>query len=299
MSFRAIADQLAVSASVPAPPLTQAATIDSPTDGQKFSASPITVSGFCPDESYVKLFRNNMFSGVAACVGQAYTIQTDLFEGRNTLLAQAYNITDAAGPPTPTIDVMYTPPATPGGSNGGSSGGSPYVPPTSSSDDGKVPAGSSGPLLLWSDYKFSVVSTQDVFSWKLRFQFGHAPYTVRIAWGDGSISQTAVPGHEQFVIQHNYANIGYYTVLVTGEDRNGTTTHLQLAALIKKPGTLGTIGSIVSGGPETGPEVPNYKWLLVAWPAYVVVGLMVLSYWLGERREFLQLTARYQRRRHA
>jgi hypothetical protein len=294
VSVRAIADQLHVTARIPAPPLTEAATITTPIDGQTFTASPITVTGTCPDNSYVNLYRNGMFSGVSLCVGQNYSIDTDLFVGRNTLLVQAYNSTDDAGPSTPSIDVTYAPPAT---------GGSPdqqYVPaaPGTTGNDG-TPSEQAGPLLLWSDYRFSVFTAKSSFTWKMSFQSGKPPFSVKVNWGDGSDSGFSIANHDEFEINHTYDRPGYYTVFITGKDALGKETHLQLLALIKLPGALGTIGSIISGKGDSQAPPLNFRWLLVAWPAYLVIALMVLSFWLGERREYLQLIGRPQRRRHA
>jgi hypothetical protein len=294
LSVRAIADQVHVTARIPAPPLTQAATITSPTDGQIIRTSPITVTGFCPDDSYINLYRNGMFSGAAVCVNHTYGITTDLFEGRNTLLVQAFNVTDDAGPATPPIDVTYIPPA-----SGGSTADQ-YIPTApGSSDQGAQQQ--IGPLLLWSDYRFSVFTTKEDFTWKISLQSGKPPFSVNVNWGDGSVTQLKITGHDEFEISHRYANPGYYPILVAASDSSGDTAHLQLIALIKLPGALGTIGSIISGrGDPSTISVPDFHWLFVAWPIYTVIALMILSFWLGERREFLQLTGRYQhRRRHA
>src|SRR4051812_43608445 len=67
-TFLAVADDVHVSAKVSAPPPTGSATIVTPTDGQRFSAVPITVTGTCPSDgsgAYIKLYRNDFFSGSA------------------------------------------------------------------------------------------------------------------------------------------------------------------------------------------------------------------------------------------
>jgi hypothetical protein len=233
-----------------------------------------------------------MFSGVAVCVNQAYSIDTDLFEGRNTLLVQAFNSTDDAGPATPPIDVTYAPP-------GGGGSSTPYIPKA----PGSSPGGASeqiGSLLLWSDYRFSVFTTRSAVTWTLRIQSGKAPYSVKVSWGDGNSSQLRIGGHDEFEINHAYEQPGYYPIFITATDSIGNEAHLQLVALIKLPGALGTIGSIISGHGDAVSPPRDFRWLLVAWPAYVVIGLMIFSFWLGERREYLQLIGRTpHRRRHA
>src|ERR1700722_12781423 len=57
-----------ISSEVFAPALTTGATIGSPTDGSVFTTqAPITVSGACPDESYVEIFVNGAFGGIGLC----------------------------------------------------------------------------------------------------------------------------------------------------------------------------------------------------------------------------------------
>lgn len=116
LTFHAYGDSYEVTATVPAPLPNAPATITSPSDQTHFTAKPITVSGTCPQNTYVKLNRNNAFSGVAVCgIGQTtYQITTDLSLGSNVLVPQVYNITDQAGPPSsPTTVWLDNPPQPP------------------------------------------------------------------------------------------------------------------------------------------------------------------------------------------
>jgi hypothetical protein len=303
MTYRTLAQSYDVSATVPADPLTSAATIDSPADGQVFAGAASTVvRGTCPDESYVKLYRNGMFSGVAICADQAYDITTDLFEGRNTLKVQAFNMTDQAGPSTPTIDVTYhtaTPSAPAASGRTTPADDIQFVPPASKADGVTAPTAS--PLVLWSDYGFNVTTTGGEFKWTLCYLFGKAPYATTIDWGDSSQSHQSVPNHEDFMIRHTYTASGYYKINVDGTDADGRTVSIQLAALVKKPGARGTIGSIIneSSGPTAPAPGSSFSWLLLAWPTYVVISVMAISFMLGERREYLRMTHRPKRAKHA
>src|SRR5690242_1358127 len=71
-----------VEGTVPGPPPSHAATIDVPKDGQSFSNIPINVSGLCPINTLVEIYKNNVFSGSAECVRGSYSLQIDLFDGR-------------------------------------------------------------------------------------------------------------------------------------------------------------------------------------------------------------------------
>ncbi|MGC1177040.1 MAG: hypothetical protein WA843_03120 [Candidatus Saccharimonadales bacterium] len=116
LTFRTAADTIVVTGKVLAPLPPTAATLDSPADQTHFTSRPITVTGTCPENTYVKLLRNGNLSGVAICGGgvTTYAIQTDLSLGTNVLVAQVYNVTDQPGPPSTSITVFYdTPPQPP------------------------------------------------------------------------------------------------------------------------------------------------------------------------------------------
>lgn len=103
-----------VHASVPGPAPTQAATIDSPNGGAHFTALPIDVSGTCPTNTYVTLYRNGVFSGVVLYqLDGTYSLQTGLFVGNNKLEALVFSPTDVAGPMSNAVNVVYAPPLPP------------------------------------------------------------------------------------------------------------------------------------------------------------------------------------------
>ncbi len=112
-----------VTAKVPADPLTSAAVIVTPLDGSHFSTQAQSITGSCPDNSYVKLYQNNVYVGVSWCSSNAFQISTLLAGGSNLLTVQDYNITDDAGPTSSGITVYYDVPTTGGGQPGGSSSG--------------------------------------------------------------------------------------------------------------------------------------------------------------------------------
>jgi hypothetical protein len=117
LTFRVYSDSYTVTAEVPAP-IPPAATIISPADQTHFTTNPVTVSGDCTANTYVELLDNNTISGVANCGnGQTiYSLSIDLVYGSNVLVAQVYNITNQAGPPSSSItlwlDHSITPPPT-------------------------------------------------------------------------------------------------------------------------------------------------------------------------------------------
>src|SRR5579862_8573775 len=89
-----------------APP-THGATIAVPGNGAVFTSVPITVSGLCPTGLLVKIFDNNVFVGSTLCAHGSYSLQIDLFSGRNDLIARVYDALDQAGPDSNTVTVTF------------------------------------------------------------------------------------------------------------------------------------------------------------------------------------------------
>src|SRR5947208_1368384 len=83
---------------ISAPPPSVGATISIPRDGQSFTTLPVTVSGICPKDLLVKLFKNNVFGGSVQCKNGSYSLLIDLFSGQNELVARVYDSLDQAGP---------------------------------------------------------------------------------------------------------------------------------------------------------------------------------------------------------
>ncbi|MEJ0072547.1 MAG: hypothetical protein WDN27_00400 [Candidatus Saccharibacteria bacterium] len=301
-TYQVIAATL-ISATVEAPALQAAATIDAPSDKAVLTSSAVDVSGSCPSLSYVVLTLNGAFNGVAWCSGSGtYRITTSLYPGNNTLTIQDYNQTDLQGPPTPSITVVYQPPAAKATETHGSAGTTAAPAPA----DTAAPT-VAAPLLLTSDFHFQTFPSHQTFTWQLDLEGGTPPYTVTIDWGDSKTSKLSFPGDPVFSIQHRYAAAGYYPVVIKSVDNAGQTHVTQLAALItdssgKAPflNTASSNGGTGTAGTATNPGgakrlANTTKWLLLAWPFYLVIGLMALSFWLGEKREFALVRIHHKR----
>jgi hypothetical protein len=296
-TYQTVADYYSLTATVAATPLTQGAVITSPVNNAIVRTSPITVSGTCPYPSYVKLYRNSTFSGVAWCLSNdTFSISSSLFVGQNDLRAQDYNITDQPGPATPSVTVNYAPPSVsvvPGPNN--------TIKTTSPQASPPQP-----PLFIASDFHYQTFTQGSTFSWSLQVDGGKAPYTLFIDWGDGQSSSLYFTTDPTFNISHTYSKPGYYVVTVTVTDSTGAKSVLQLAALIKSksgsnvfapvttskcasPGS-GASCETTSGGSSFWPLFSFLpKSLLILWPAFVAVLLMLISFWLGERQEYAVL----------
>src|SRR5688500_18392318 len=76
---------------ISSPPPKTGATISVPTNGQSFTTLPVTVSGLCPGDLLVKVFKNNVFAGSAQCKNCSYSLVIALFSGENELVAREFD----------------------------------------------------------------------------------------------------------------------------------------------------------------------------------------------------------------
>src|SRR5262249_14850752 len=142
------------------------------------------------------------------------------------------------------------------------------------------------PLLLTASFKYRVFQTGEGLAWPVAIKGGTPPYTVTVDRGDKTSSQLSLPDARTFYLDYAYNLAGDYVIHVNARDKVGDTTTLQLVAIVKGspvPGASST-GAITSGQ-SSG----SFNWLIVAWPAYVTVVLMAISFWLGERQELVKL----------
>jgi len=275
------ADNYDVHASVPGLPPTIAATITSPSDGTHVAATPLTVTGTCPLGSYVSLYRNNLFSGVALCAANgAYSLTTDLFVGANQLQARVYSQTDLPGPVAAPTTVYYDPPA-----NTGVAGSS------SGSTNSKVAAADNVPpaaaLVLKSNFTYQGFYVGDPVSYQVSIDGGQAPYAIAVDWGDGQHTLLSRASSGEFDLTHTYqAAGGYhgsYPIKVSATDAKGQQTNLQLLTIVNaQPSAVSSqLTTTGIGGKSALQQALRY-----IWPSYGVTVLLVSSFWLGERYEF-------------
>jgi glucodextranase-like protein len=231
------------------------ANITSPTNGQTFTTDPVTVSGTCPSGSLVKIFTNGILVGSVICSASGqFSVPVDLVIGSNALTALPFNALDQQGPTSPTVTVTLNQPA-----------GGP---------------GFSTQLLLQSvNYYRGVPPGQEV-TWPITIVGGQAPYSVSIDWGDGTTDLITRVAPGPFTVTHTYKEIGTgylgtFPLIIRGSDAAGHTAYLQLTTLVN---------SAMFGTTNAAPKTKTNT-LLIIWPIWIVILLMILSFWLGERRE--------------
>jgi hypothetical protein len=279
-TFQAEADNITVKAKVSAPLPNGPAVITSPGDGTHFSGVPITVAGTCPTDTYVELYRNDFFSGTALCTTDGnFQLQTDLFPGANQLKARVFNLTDDEGPQPTIITVYYDVPEPPAPGTGGNSSGS----------SGSSGSSAAAPFELSTDFAYKGYKVGQNIQWTINVNGGTPPYALNVDWGDGHNNVISQKEAGKVTLEHRYKSAGSHTkssfiIKIMGTDSAGHKTFLQLFLSVGPSG----IPSIVASNLPKGPHI-NKNWLLIAWPAYLVLGLMAASFWLGEREEIIKI----------
>jgi hypothetical protein len=230
-----------------APP-TRGATIAVPGNGAIFTAVPITVSGLCPSGLLVKIFDNNIFVGSTVCSGGSYSLQVDLFSGRNDLVARVYDALDQAGPDSNTVTVTFN-------------------------DAQFLQFGTH--VSLSSVYAERGAPPGTELDWPVLLNGGTGPYAISVDWGDGSPSDLlSVANAGTITLKHVYKIAGIYKVIVKVTDKNGGTAFLQLVGQ--------ATGAIQSNG-KGGAAIIENK--LLWWPILAMVPLIFAAFWAGRRHE--------------
>lgn len=242
---------------VPGKPPTVAAAILKPTNGQHFGTTPITVSGTCPKNTLVEIFKNDIFAGSTPCTDtETFSLEVDLLIGQNLLVARVYDALNQPDPDSNTVTVFYD--ALP-----------PQSGPTASFDFGGTQ------LLLNTDAVFRGTFPNEEMNMPIEIIGGTPPYALNIQWGD--LTNKVVPRSDNFGfrVAHTYKKAGVYQIGLQASDAAGRVAFL-------------TVASIVNGQPDVAAAAATPKAtsrLLLLWPLYVGVVGVAASFWLGEQRE--------------
>lgn len=247
-----------LSGTMPGPPPTTAAVIQVPSNQQHFGTSPVTVSGTCPKDSLVEVYKNDIFAGSGPCTDAGtFSFQVDLLFGPNKLIARVYNALNQPGPDSNTVAVSYD-----------------ALPPQGSTI---APLNFGGAqLILNTNAVYRGTFPGQELSVPIDILGGTAPYAVNVQWGDTSNKVIPRNNNFSFTTTHTYNKAGTYQITLQATDSAGRMAFL-------------TVAAIVNGQPAATISNTNAKSaqsrLLILWPLYTSAAAVAVSFWLGERRE--------------
>lgn len=252
---------IGLTGTLPGNPPNTAAIIKVPTNGQRFNETPIEVSGTCPENTLVELFKNDIFAGSTICGTDGnFRMDIDLLIGRNVLIAKVYDTLNQAGPESDPVTVFFD------------------VNPAAGEGLSPLSFGSQQ-LLLNTDSVFRGSFPGQTFTMPIDIIGGRAPYAVNIQWGDATNKVISRTTNETFRADHVYKKAGTYTLTVQATDADGRIAFLTVASIINGTPYGEAAGTL---GP---PSQTILQRLLVLWPLYAILLTMVVSFWLGEKRE--------------
>jgi hypothetical protein len=251
---------IGLSGIVPGEAPTVGATIDTPTNGQRFTSSPVTIGGTCPKDTLVEIYKNDIFGGSAVCSSTGvYSFDIDLLIGRNVLLARVYDALNQAGPDSNTVTIFYD-----------------ALPPQGSPLDSLDFGGAQ--LLLRTSSVFRGSFPNQSLDVPIDVLGGTPPYAINVQWGDASNNIISRGDNRAFTTDHSYTRAGTYQISLQASDAQGRVAFLTVAAIVN--GQPSGSAAISDGSPPT-----MLNQLLTLWPFYVSALAIVVSFWLGELRE--------------
>jgi hypothetical protein len=244
-----------------APP-SRGATIITPGNGAVFNSIPVTVSGLCPTGLLVKVFDNNVFVGSTVCSGGNYSVQVDLFNGQNQLVARVYDALDQAGPDSNIVTVTFN-------------------------SAQFIQFGTQ--VTLTSIYAERGAQPQTELDWPVILSGGTGPYAISVDWGDGSPTDLLSQANPAtLTLKHTYKTAGIYKVIIKATDKNGGEAFLQVVAV-----ATGATQSNNKGGGNTAVIEVKVLW----WPAVAMVPLIFAAFWIGRRHELYTLRKQLEQTR--
>jgi hypothetical protein len=247
----------------PAP--STSAPILAPASGSRTRNIPISVSGTCPASTFVNITKNGVFGGVTPCQDDGtFTLQVDLFAGANVLVARVNDALGQFGPDSSPVNIFYDAPSL--GLASGTEGKQLFLEASTTVTSGDPNQGVSRSATIVG---------------------GVGPYAISWDWGDGESSLLSQASDGAVNASHTYTRAGTYRVILRVTDAQGNSAFMQLVTVVNGP--VESVGATKGNGLGALPGV-----LLTAWPLYILGLIMVIFFWLGERREIHKLKRQQQ-----
>lgn len=261
-----IAQSVSLTGTMPGNPPKTAAVITSPSDQSHMPDSPITISGTCPASTLVEIYDNDIFAGSTPCNGGNFSLKVGLLFGQNQLVARVYNAVNEAGPDSSTVTAFYS-----------------VLP---SQGAGLAPLDLSGSqLILNTSAVFRGSFPGESMNVPVSIIGGTPPYALNIVWGDATNQVISRNNNLPFSEDHTYQKPGTFQISLEATDAKGRVAFLTVAAIINGQPAIAAAGSSSGTGGGTSAK------LIDLWPLWTASVAIVVSFWLGERREKRLITA--------
>jgi hypothetical protein len=210
----------------------------------------------------VEIFKNGVFSGSVTCNNNSYSLQIDLFSGRNDLVARQYDALNQASPDSKTVRVTF---------NDSLPQGTPRV-------------------TLTTAYAKRGAAPGDELTWPITVSGGTPPFALSVDWGDKSAPQLISRDTAgDILIKHIYSQSGVYNIIVKATDSQGSAAFLQLTGIGNGPIQQTTATSKPSNTTTTNLS----RVLLIA--SAILIPLLLTSVWLGRKHQLQVIRARIRR----
>jgi hypothetical protein len=264
--FTQAANDITITGLVPGTPPAVAPSIDEPTGGSHVFSSPVTVKGSCIVGDIVVIAHNIVDGGSVQCdTAGRYSLQISVYDGRNDLVARQYDGTSQVSPLSPPVTIFYDSLSDVGVTQRRAAAGRPIqlrpaIPGT------VVP-------VIKTPYRYQGATAGKTFKISFDVSGGTVPYAINFDWGDGNSSLRSNVSGGTVEQEHLYQEPGIYKLIIKLTDAEGETAFIQ---------TIIQVSGLESGAARAviSPQMPGR--LLVAWPAYFTIVVLVSGFWLGE-----------------
>ncbi|HEX5395041.1 MAG TPA: hypothetical protein VFW52_01690 [Candidatus Saccharimonadales bacterium] len=251
-----------VEATIPSAPPSTAPTISTPANGQSFTTLPITVAGICQNDLLVEVFKNGVFSGSVTCTNNSYSLQIDLFSGRNDLIARQYDALNQASPDSNKVTVTFS---------------------------DSLPQGTPR-VTLTTAYAKRGAAPGEELTWPIAVSGGTPPFALSIDWGDKSspeLISRSTPG--DVLLKHIYSQAGVYNIIVKASDSKGSAAFLQLVGIGNGPIQQAS----ATNKPATKAATNLNRVLLIS--SLILIPLLFAAFWLGRKHQLQVIRSRIRR----
>lgn len=225
------ADDLIVTATVPAPIPVGTPVFTAPDEGTVTDTDSVNFAGTCPiitPAVIIALHDGSTLLGSGLCQNDGtFAVTASLTSGTHTIIATVVTITGDNGESSTPLHITYTPPPVPVTPSTPSSPARPHTPAnTNTPSDVSI-----APLDIISEKPFIAFKSNLKAEWRGRFAGGVPPYVVTINWGDGKSDIYNVSGNDLQVFTHQYRQNRLYAFSITVQDNSGLSLKRNYVAM--------------------------------------------------------------------